>query len=54
MKDPRLQTLAGSLLDYSLELKSGERLLIEGDVGSRDLMIALVEETYRRGRGTFY
>ena len=53
MKDPRLQTLAGSLLDYSLELESGERLLIEGDVGSRDLMIALVEETYRRGAVPF-
>ncbi len=53
MKDPRLQTLAGNLLDYSLELEAGERLLIEGDVRSRDLMIALVEETYRRGAVPF-
>lgn len=49
MKDPRLQILACSLLDYSLEIESGEKVLIQGNTGSRDLMIALVEETYRRG-----
>jgi aminopeptidase len=49
MRDPRLQILANNLLDYSLELKEGERLLIEGDVASRELLMALVEETYRRG-----
>jgi aminopeptidase len=48
MRDPRLQILASNLLDYSLEIKEGERLLIEGDVASRELLMALVEETYRR------
>lgn len=49
MKDPRLQILAGNLLDYSLGLEAGQKVLIGGESGSRDLMIALVEEAYRRG-----
>jgi aminopeptidase len=49
MRDPRLQTLASNLLDYSLKLEAGERLLIEGEVAARDLLEVLVEETYRRG-----
>lgn len=49
MKDPRLETLARNLLDYSLGLQPGEKVLIEGEAGSRALMITLVEETYRRG-----
>ncbi len=48
MKDPRLQILAGNLLDYSLELKAGEKVLIEGEAGSVDLVIALVEAAYAR------
>jgi aminopeptidase len=48
MKDPRLGTLAGNLLDYSLELKAGEKVLIEADAGAVDLMIALVEAAYQR------
>ena len=32
-------------------IKAGEKVLIEGETGSEELMIALVEETYRaRGR----
>jgi len=53
MKDPRLETLARNLLDYSLGLRPGEKLLIEGEIGSRALMISLVEETYRRGAVPF-
>ncbi|OFW64231.1 MAG: aminopeptidase [Actinobacteria bacterium RBG_13_63_9] len=48
MRDPRLDILAGSLLDHSLELRSGEKVLIEGEAGSVDLMIALVEAAYQR------
>ena len=48
MRDPRVETLAGNLLDYSLTLQPGEKVLIEGESGSLDLMIALVEATYRR------
>jgi aminopeptidase len=53
MRDPRLHTLASNLLDYSLEIKPGERVLIEGDVKSRDLMVALVEAAYERGAVPF-
>jgi aminopeptidase len=49
MKDPRLETLAGNLLDYSLDLQRGEKVLIEGEPGSLDLMITLVEGAYLRG-----
>ncbi|MGI5939833.1 MAG: aminopeptidase [Thermoleophilia bacterium] len=49
MRDPRLETLAETLLDYSIALQPGEKVLIEGEEGAEDLMIALVEQTYRRG-----
>lgn len=49
MKDPRLDNLASSLLDYSVEIKPGEKLLIEGGLQSRDLIIALIEQAYQRG-----
>jgi aminopeptidase len=48
MRDPRLRTLADSLLDYSLSIKPGEKVLIESGVASRDLVIELVEGAYRR------
>jgi aminopeptidase len=48
MKDPRLETLADNLLDHSLELRPGEKVIIEGESGSEELMIALVQAAYRR------
>jgi aminopeptidase len=48
MRDPRLTRLAASLLDYSLEIKAGEKLLIESESSARDLVIALVEGAYER------
>lgn len=48
MRDPRLAKLAASLLDYSLEIKPGEKVLIEADVTSRDLVIAVLEAAYER------
>jgi aminopeptidase len=48
MRDPRLDALAGSLLDHSLGLKPGEKVLIEGEAGSLELMIALVDAAYER------
>jgi aminopeptidase len=48
MRDPRLNKLAASLLDYSLEIKPGERLLIESEIGARDLVIAIIEGVYER------
>ena len=53
MKDPRLDTLAGNLLDHSLTIQPGEKVLIEGETGSVDLMLALVEATYKRGAVPF-
>jgi aminopeptidase len=54
MRDPRLTTLAATLLDHSLEIKPGERLLIESQVDARELVIALVEGAYERGALPFY
>ena len=53
MRDPRLDALAGNLLDHSLGLRPGEKVLIEGEAGSLDLMIALVEAAYERGAVPF-
>ncbi len=53
MRDPRVDVLAANLLDYSLALQAGEKVLIEGETGSQDLMIALVEHAYRRGAVPF-
>jgi hypothetical protein len=49
MRDPRLDVLAQNLLDHSLRLQAGEKVLIEGEAGSVELMIALVEAAYQRG-----
>ena len=48
MRDPRLKNLAASLLDYSLEIQPGERLLIESGTAGRDLVIELLEGAYER------
>jgi aminopeptidase len=53
MRDPRLERLAANLLDFSVELKQGEKLLIEGDAAARDLIITLVEGAYKRGAMPF-
>lgn len=49
MKDPRLEILAANLLNYSLELKPGDKVLIEGETGSVELIIAMVEAAYAQG-----
>jgi aminopeptidase len=46
--DPRVKTMADNLLDYSLELKAGEKLLLEAVVGSEPLVVALLESAYAR------
>lgn len=53
MRDPRLGVLAANLLDYSLEIKAGEKVLIEGETAARDLMMELVEGCYARGAAPF-
>jgi len=49
MRDPRLDVLAANLFDYSLTMKAGEKVLVEGETGAEELMIALVEAAYERG-----
>jgi aminopeptidase len=53
MRDPRLDRLADNLLGYSLELTPGEKVGIDGEIGARDLMVALIEAAYRRGAVPF-
>ena len=47
MKDPRIDVLAHNLINYSLKLKKGEKVLIENFGLQRDLVKALVRETYK-------
>jgi aminopeptidase len=54
MRDPRLKKLAASLLDNSLQMQAGERLIVESDATARDLVIELVEGAYERGVVPFY
>jgi aminopeptidase len=46
--DPRVKIMAANLLDYSLEIKPGEKLLIEAVTGSEPLVLALLESSYER------
>ena len=48
MRDPRLKKLAASLLDYSLKIQPGEKLLIESETAGRDLVIELIDGVYER------
>ncbi|WP_078379365.1 aminopeptidase [Sutcliffiella halmapala] len=49
MKDPRIQTLAKNLINYSVRLQKGEKVLIENFGLQRELVVALVEEAYKAG-----
>ncbi|GAE25809.1 aminopeptidase [Halalkalibacter wakoensis JCM 9140] len=49
MRDPRIQTLAKNLITYSVELKKGEKVLIENFGLQRELVTALVQEAYNAG-----
>ncbi|WP_153127180.1 aminopeptidase [Peribacillus tepidiphilus] len=49
MKDPRIQTLAKNLINYSVKLQKGEKVLIENFGLQRELVNALVKEAYAAG-----
>lgn len=49
MKDPRIETLAKNLINYSVRLQKGEKVLIENFGLERDLVTALVKEAYTAG-----
>ena len=48
MKDPRISTLAKNLINYSVKLQKGEKVLIENFGLQRELVTALVNEAYSR------
>jgi aminopeptidase len=49
MKDPRIQQLAKNLINYSVKLQKGEKVLIENFGLQRELVTALVKEAYEAG-----
>ncbi|RHW40780.1 aminopeptidase [Neobacillus notoginsengisoli] len=49
MKDPRISTLAKNLINYSVQLQKGEKVLIENFGLQRELVNALVKEAYVAG-----
>ena len=53
-RDPRIETLAGALLTYSLDLRPGEKLFIEGDVGCEPLVEALIRRAHEVGALAFF
>lgn len=53
MKDSRIETLAKNLINYSVKLQKGERVLIENFGVEKELVSALVKETYKAGGHPF-
>lgn len=49
MKDPRIESLAKNLINYSVKLQKGEKVLIENFGLQRELVKALVNEAYAAG-----
>ncbi|GKU81598.1 aminopeptidase [Niallia sp. NCCP-28] len=49
MKDPRIQQLAKNLINYSIRLQKGEKVLIENFGLQKELVKALVKEAYNAG-----
>ncbi|RFU69744.1 aminopeptidase [Bacillus sp. V59.32b] len=49
MKDPRIERLAKNLINYSVKLQKGEKVLIENFGLQRELVTALVNEAYAAG-----
>ncbi|MBU8905222.1 aminopeptidase [Desertibacillus haloalkaliphilus] len=49
MRDPRIETLAKNLIQYSVKLQPGENVLIENFGLQKELVTALVNEAYASG-----
>jgi len=49
MKDPRLEKLAENLINYSVSLKPGEKILIENFGTDLDLAKELIKQVYKAG-----
>ena len=44
-----IKVLAKNLINYSVKLNKGEKVLIEGNILCKDLIIELIKETYKVG-----
>jgi aminopeptidase len=53
MKDPRIEKLAKNLINYSVKLQKGEKILIENFKLETELVTALVKEAYAVGAYPF-
>ncbi|MEK4201070.1 aminopeptidase [Cytobacillus sp. FSL K6-0265] len=53
MKDPRIEQLAKNLINYSIGLQKGEKVLIENFGLQKELVTALVKEAYAAGGHPF-
>ncbi|MDQ0351288.1 aminopeptidase [Alkalibacillus filiformis] len=53
MRDPRINKLADLLVNYSVKLQEGEKLLIENTGMQRELVSAIVEKAYEAGGHPF-
>ncbi|MFB6467635.1 aminopeptidase [Cytobacillus sp. Hz8] len=49
MRDPRIEILAKNLINYSIRLQKGEKVLIENFGLQKELVTALVKEAYAAG-----
>ncbi len=49
MKDQRIDTLAKNLINYSIRLQKGEKVLIENFGLQKELVVALIREAYAAG-----
>lgn len=49
MKDQRIDTLAKNLINYSIRLQKGEKVLIENFGLQKELVLALIREAYAAG-----
>lgn len=49
MRDKRIDQLASNLIEYSVQLQKGEKILIENFGFERELVIALIEKVYEHG-----
>jgi aminopeptidase len=49
MRDPRLELLARNIVNYSLDVQPGEKVLIEMIGSEREIVSCLVEQVYARG-----
>ncbi|MBO4727618.1 MAG: aminopeptidase, partial [Spirochaetaceae bacterium] len=49
MKDPRIEKLAQNIVNHSIKVKAGDRVLIQNNNVTTDFIKALVRATYKAG-----